>query len=207
MKDSAKLWQKEDWVLLGPLGPALPASLSSYPLITVDGGANFASRSTIWIGDGDSLSQTPVADELRNLPRDKDHSDLAAALGLFPLGKHCLHLWGFLGGRRDHELFVLGECLSFLKHRPETKIILYQSQGQKTFELLGPGTWPFTHQGLFSLGTLQETAVHLEGQIQYPLNGKTRLRPLSSHGLSNQASGSFTLTSDAPLFIYWGESL
>ncbi len=195
-----------EWVFLGPMGPVLPSEFSSLPLLTVDGGGDFAASALIWVGDQDSLAGEVQAEFIFRHPPEKDQSDLALALQLFtaPL-RYKFHFWGLLGGRRDHELFNLGEALRFLEAHDESQILLYGEGGKINYHLLGAGRWSFTHQGLFSLGTLRKTEVLLKGACRYALGTPVTLRPLSSTGLSNEARGTVHVENRGPVFVYFPE--
>ncbi len=200
------LKDKNQWVFLGPMGPKLPSSLMNYPLICVDGGAHFSKSMDIWIGDGDSFEKTIETDHIFKFSVDKDLSDLALAFNLFktPL-RYEFHLWGFLGGRRDHELFNLGEAFRFLETNQQGQIRFYDQNGKVTYFMVGAGQWTFSHQGLFSLGTLKETAVTMIGKCRYPITTSQVLLPLTSQGLSNLGDGEIILENEGPVFIYFPE--
>ncbi len=193
-----------EWVFLGPMGPRLPSQLLPLPLLTVDGGGNFAKSAVVWVGDQDSLNCDIQAEFIFRHPREKDLSDLALALGLFtaPL-RYKFHFWGLLGGRRDHELFNLGEALRFLELHNESQIFMYNEEGRIRFHLLGAGRWTFAHQGLFSLGTMAKTEVLLSGACRYVPQTPVTLFPLSSTGLSNEAHGPVNVENRGPIFIYF----
>jgi len=187
------------------MGPIVPDFLS-HKVVAVDGGANFVSRMDIWVGDADSVSSPVNCPHMFKHPREKAYSDLALALSLFTEKlPYTFHFWGFLGGRKDHELFNLGEGLKFLHHHPDSKIIFYGDQDKEYFHLLGPGTWELYHMGTFSMGCINETSVTLTGECQYPLRDMTKMGPLSSHGLSNEGHGKMTLQNNHPLFVYFPE--
>lgn len=195
-----------EWTFVGPMGPLVPESLQKFPLIAVDGGAHHSPRIDIWVGDADSYKEKVNCPHQYLHPVDKSQSDLSLALSLF--GENYLyrfHFWGFLGGRKDHELFNLGEALAYLEHHPESEIIFYEADGKNSFHLLGAGDWKFHHQGPFSLGTLKKTSVKMTGECRYPIPRATYLMPLSSLGLSNHGEGNITLSTDGPVFIYYPE--
>jgi thiamine pyrophosphokinase len=193
-----------EWVLLGPMGPELPSFLSTHPLIGVDGGAQFAKKLNIWVGDADSFTKKVEADHFFKFSTQKGLSDLALALDLLKMASpKILHLWGFLGGRKDHELFNLGEGLHFLENKQNTKINFYNSNGELTYLLLSTGLWKFKHSGLFSLGTLKKTKVKLTGQCLYQLPNPHSIEALSSLGLSNESQGEVELETEGPIFIYF----
>jgi thiamine pyrophosphokinase len=202
------LLQRPEWVLVGPMGPALPPELMLHAIMAVDGGSRFTATMDVWIGDGDSGVPKPVGPDVIkfNYPSEKDTSDLALALALFENeNPYQLHLWGFIGGRQDHQLFNLGEALSFLRSKKHTCIYFYHGQTTPLFVLYSPGQWSIEHQGLFSLGSLETGDLELRGDCRYPIPGKQRLSPLSSRGLSNFASGTISFTNAMPIFIYYPE--
>lgn len=195
-----------EWTLVGPMGPGVPDALAKHPLLAVDGGAKHTDRMDIWVGDGDSYIEKINCEHIFRHPPQKSQSDLALALSaLNSQLEYKLHLWGFLGGRKDHELFNLGECLSFLGAHPESQILLYNEESEVSFHLLGEGVWSFTHHGPFSLGSTKNIEVQMTGDCLYPLPHPQRLNPLSSLGLSNEGSGEIKLQLNGPLFIYFPE--
>lgn len=191
---------------MGPMGPEVPSHLKKHPVLCVDGGAHFSDQMEIWVGDDDSFGKATNAVHTFRHPIEKDQSDLALAFELFK--EHChlkLHLWGFLGGRRDHEIFNLGEALTFLEEHPESEVILYDEKGVLRYHLLGSGHWKFSFEGVFSLGTLKKTLVKLTGECHYPITKFHALTPLSSYGLSNIGKGEMILETDGPVFLYFAE--
>ncbi len=200
------LSHKTEWVLLGPMGPGLPQFLIDLPLLGVDGGAHFTEKMDVWVGDADSFQGDIHSSHIFRHPTGKDKSDLALALRFFDGPRHYkLHLWGLLGGRKDHELFNLGEALGFLGEHPECQVLFYNKHGKITFHAVGAGHWKFTHVGIFSLGTLKKTDVKLTGACQYPIPSAASLEPLSSFGLSNQGHGEMQLETEGPVFLCYPE--
>lgn len=204
MKLPISLRDKSEWTLVGPMGPLLPATLSDYCVFGIDGGARFASKLDLWLGDGDSAPQLIPTPQRIHVPRAKNKSDLACALEILPRHPLTLHLWGFVGGRKDHELFVIGECLRFLDSSPGSSLSLYNA-GAPLFTLYAAGEWKYDHQGLFSLGAAKEVQVELTGNVLYPISPPSTLEPLSSLGLSNEASGTIHLKNSGPVFLYYPE--
>lgn len=195
-----------EWTLVGPMGPAVPDQLSQHPLLVIDGGARHTERMDIWIGDGDSYLDPVNCEHIFRYPPKKSQSDLLLALSVLnSQHQYKLHLWGFLGGRKDHELFNLGECLSFLADHPESQILLYNAESDISFHLLGEGEWSFEYHGPYSLGSIKNVEVQMTGDCLYPLLRPQRLTPLSSLGLSNEASGVVSLQTNGPIFIYFPE--
>jgi thiamine pyrophosphokinase len=195
-----------EWVFLGPMGPFLLDHFQTFPLLCVDGGAHFTQRVDLWVGDGDSYQgELRTKNKYVHSPH-KNLSDLALALSLFQApNPYTFYFWGFLGGRKDHELFNLGECLSFLELHRHSTIYFYGEDAKIYYELKSSGEWIFDHQGLFSLGTLKKSEISLSGNCRYPTSDGQILNPLSSLGLSNFGFGEVHLKNSEPLFIYYPE--
>lgn len=202
----SSLSHKTEWVLLGPMGPSLPQTMKHLPVIAVDGGANFAEKFEVWLGDQDSFEGEIQSPHIFRHNVEKDQSDLSLAFSLFDGPRQFkLHLWGFLGGRKDHELFNLGEALRFLEGQEESQVLFYNENGNIEFHAVGKGHWKFTHMGLFSLGTLKKSDVKLKGECQYPILKSMTLEPLSSLGLSNVGKGEMILETTGPVFLCFPE--
>lgn len=202
------LKNKAEWTFIGPMGPLLPIFLKKFPVLAVDGGAHYSDEITLWVGDADSYKNEIQTPHIFKHPTEKDQSDLALALSLFkePLN-YRLHFWGFLGGRKDHELFNLGEAFAFLEQNQECEVLFYDEASVLRFHLLGSGRWKFEHHGVFSLGTLQKTLVKLTGECKYSISKSQLFNPLSSFGLSNVGFGSIELENEGPIFLYFPEDL
>jgi thiamine pyrophosphokinase len=206
MKLPVSLAHFKEWTLVGPMGPTLPSSMGHEAILAVDGGAAFCSRMDIWIGDGDSHLESIDCKNIYQFPPKKSESDLALALTFFHQSSPVvLHFWGFLGGRRDHELLNFGEALHFLETSPGSEVIFYDHNKRVALKCLGIGHWPMNHQGTFSLVTLKDTKIKLTGACLYPLDQETQLSALSSLGLSNEAQGEFTLINQGPVMIFFPE--
>jgi thiamine pyrophosphokinase len=175
------------------------AHTADRPTIYVDGGTKFRGRKvledfpTISVGDGDS-GQANL--DVR-LPPDKDYSDLAFALRGLPETIREVQMLGFLGGRRDHELMVLGEVHHFLTGKGKFTMVRLDNE---VFAFSG-GPLKMEVEGRFSLAVLEPAAVTVTGACRYQLKTPTPLRPLSSHGLSNEGNGMVTVTATSPCFL------
>lgn len=206
MKLPSELNEKVEWVFLGPMGPEIPATMSEHPLLCVDGGAQFTKSSDVWIGDKDSFKGDINSKHTFHYSAHKDKSDLSLAFDLIQShSSKTLHLWGFLGGRKDHEIFNLGEALRFLDKQPESLIKFYDHQGRINFLLMSKGIWRISHHGLFSIGCLRELELKVTGDCAYPLLDRSIIQPFSSHGLSNLANGTMEIDTSGPIFIYYPE--
>ncbi|MEI8347096.1 MAG: hypothetical protein WCG27_06500 [Pseudomonadota bacterium] len=148
------------------------------------------------VGDGDSY---PYALDIQ-LPREKDFSDLAYALTLIPPHLKKIYTLGPIGGRKDHELFNLGEIHHALKlHLNKTLFVI-----EENLWAIPQGKHSFPYHGLFSILAMEEVLLELTGDIDYPLPQNYQLQPFSSRGLSNLAHGQIELKCSGPLFLFWG---
>jgi thiamine pyrophosphokinase len=194
------------WTFVGPMGPSLPEKFVTHSLLGVDGGARFSPHLDIWVGDSDSYQEVVSCQHRFLFPSEKSQSDLALAYELFSEARpYQFHLWGCLGGRKDHELINFGTSLHFLKKHPGSEILFYDSKGQLSCRLVGKGLWQFDHQGTFSLLCLETVRASLSGDCKYPLIEKTPFAPLSSLGLSNYASGKVELNCEGPMQLIFSE--
>ncbi len=164
-------------------------------LVAVDGGFRTCRaarhRPDLFVGDGDSLRRKPPV-EIPSviLSQDKDHSDLAGALGAVRRRKaQIVCVAGLLGGRIDHEWANLLELGA--NARPFAGIIAPTDRG--TIVVTSHGCKAATVQGrtlsLFALGSA--STVTLRG-TRWELQ-RRRLRP-GSHGLSNVSGTELDLT-------------
>ena len=168
------------------------------PVVFVDSGVAFQNKDEGFsVGDGDSSACQ--LDEM--LPTDKDISDLGYALSQIPEGFNKVRLMGFLGGRRDHEWFNIGEVNGFLNQASAATQACFEDE----IFALCRGNWSLQISGLFSLACLQTTSVVLNGDCRYQIEPDTKVAPLSSFGLSNEGSGQIFLTTDQPVFILRGD--
>ncbi len=183
------------------IGPLLQLAVKeTAPIIYVDGGARYkTTEQGLSVGDGDSFD----GDLDERLNPHKDYSDLAYVLASVPTHFRELFLYGFLGGRRDHEWVNLGEANAFLKHRHQATKIHFES------EVTGfsAGKWQLSIHGTFSLLCLEPAKVMLSGACQYPLPQATSIVPLSSRGLSNVGEGDIVLQTDQPVFIVYEQTV
>jgi thiamine pyrophosphokinase len=182
--------------LIGPFfaGVTLPPG----PKIFVDRGTKHrVFKEGFSVGDGDS--HLDGLDQL--LDPTKDYSDLAYVLRNLDERFLKIHLHGFLGGRRDHELMNLAEAHDFLKWRKKGTSIHFD---EAVFGF-SAGDWEFPVTGIFSIFAFEKVHVQLWGRCEYKLPEKTALRPLSSHGLSNIGTGGVNLSCSAPVFVFLNE--
>ena len=187
---------------VGPMELTYP--LEKFPrksLIFIDGGINhlrnqnFDQSDLKLVGDGDSLEQPAEAPFLIKLSQEKDISDLKAGLDILSSKQKSIYLNGFLGGRLDHQMAVLGETHEHLMKFPSTSIFFSEN-----VHLLPAGKHRLEFKGEFSLFSLIKTLVNIEGSVKYK-GADIELRPLSSRGLSNYSNGSFNLNISSPTFF------
>ena len=225
-------WKKQAYLtaptictLFGPMPAPIPEIYREkrehsfpYPTLFIDGGirhlTNFLNPPLkdslgpcLTLGDGDSWpDQTsfPTHKLQLRFPTEKDISDLGLGLqilDLLALSPRELHCSGFLGGDRGHEWCGILEMASWLEQKTNS---MAHFDGELT--LCSPGQFSFDRQGPFSLMALQKSTASLQGEIQYPLAQNQSLIPMSSHGLSNRATGAWTWESDRVAFFFWRAS-
>jgi thiamine pyrophosphokinase len=190
-------------VLIGPMDFINPPIQLNVPHVFIDGGSKhkefFKSiwRKKSWspeiisVGDGDS---SHVKLDVLISPQ-KDFSDLQYALNFLPQQIEKIHLIGFLGGRKDHELINFGEIYHFLQHQSslaffDDKIIASSHKLKRNI------------QGTFSILTFNTTFVKITGMCKYPLDTFTEIHPFSSHGLSNIGHGDISIEANDVFFLF-----
>lgn len=180
--------------IVGPMA-APPHSLIE-PIVYIDGGTKYKDELFGYsVGDGDS-SSIPL-DE--TLSPEKDFSDLGYALNQITNHFGQIHLYGFLGGRRDHELFNLGELHHFLERQENQTTAYFDDQ----WTAYSAGQWDLDIFGTFSLITFSdETKIQLDGHCRYHIPRGTVVPTVTSFGLSNIGEGIIHLKCDRPIFIY-----
>jgi len=189
--------------IIGPLSvPEVSLAQSSDGIvIAVDEGLDRAREARIApdiaVGDFDSVStqgltwlDTLGSDiEIHQVEARKDFSDLDLALRVCQeQGIEQVILQGFIGGRIDHQLVVLGVCAQYAT---DMKITLVDER-QMIFFLVATQSHAIEAETEFSLLSLEGTArVSIKG-ARYPLSNHL-LTPLSDLGLSNYATNESTV--------------
>ena len=145
------------------------------------------------LGDMDSLGFVPQGDNVTLLPKEKDVTDLFAAVeeGL-ALGFRRFFLYGALGGRRfSHSLANLSLLLSLCERGLEGKIL----DPLCTVTCLGVGTHrPITGERRYlSLFAAKEDTVLSVENAKYPL-AEHPLSPSFALGVSNEGDESTVVT-------------
>lgn len=203
-----------DWLGLDPgasdillVGPTLGesarlahADLGKLPQVAVDGGIAAAATPLLWAGDGDSGARPqhiPAA-----FKTDQNQTDLRFCLeGISGWRWTSLHLAGFFGERRDHELANYGELHQLLLRRPVTRqAIVYDGTLRVAARFLQAGQHRLDLAGRFSVLALEPAQLTLSGDCKYPAEN-LRLQPLSGHGISNEGHGAVALACDRPVMV------
>ncbi len=190
-------------VLVGPRATRFPSELArEAAVLGVDGGSALANAEEyhLTVGDGDSLPDSAGALDIL-LPTEKDQSDLGFALQCLPTLPLELSLWGFAGGRWDHDLANLGELSAHVAHRGGRARLL-RDDGS-VMHVLPAGEHHLRLEGGFSLFSLTACQMEIRGQCRFPLP-PTAVAPFSSLTLSNLGHGEVLLRADAVFFCYQG---
>lgn len=182
--------------------PRLPG-FDGVPQIAIDGGSRFAVNPLLWAGDGDS-GHAPAS-----VPAFTKHSqdvtDLRFCLdGIRNWRWKELHLFGFLGGRRDHEMANFGEIHAEMKKRAAfSKAIFYGEDNHIQALFLNAGDHMLDLHGTFSALAIEPAYITLTGECRYKAE-KALLPPLSGQGISNEASGIVKISSSGPFMLLGG---
>lgn len=188
--------------LVGPMLHSPPQKID-HPFIYVDRGTYYREEIRklakngyfdISVGDGDS-SETSLDIKL---PADKDYSDLKFALDLLPKSIKKVNLWGFLGGRRDHEILNFGEVQNSLLKSLKDSLFTFENMVYAKYN----GPLKININGTFSLVVFQKTEVKMKGNCHYKLPNFKEILPLSSHGLSNRGDGEVIIEAKGPFFLF-----
>jgi thiamine pyrophosphokinase len=186
---------------LGPMETSFTHKSKYQAYICVDGGAHLkdslpSHAPCLTVGDGDSYDKTLDV----TYPEKKDLSDFSLALKILPKSIKELDLYGIRNGRKDHEIINIGEILNYLDINSHLKIATIINDDQDTWYALNKGIHTLDFKSLFSIITLQKQKVTITGNALYKGFDIT-FNILSSHGLSNQANGSFTIECQKPLLV------
>lgn len=203
-------WQSHDagfdrLVLVGPVmaapllaGDVAHLGLAGVAQVAVDGGIEYALKPVLWAGDGDSGSSgTPVV-----FKDNQDETDLRFCLnGVRGWNWRELHLFGFLGGRRDHELANFGEIHAELKTRANfTSAVFYDDKLEPAVRFFRAGAHCVNISGVFSLLALEPAVADISGDCDYAAAGVS-LPLLSGRGISNRGRGMVDIACTAPFMI------
>lgn len=187
---------------LALVGPRLtrPMAPTPFPQIAVDAGVRFAHQPVAWMGDGDSGKPNDPATAVWK--KSQDETDLQFCLHQIEGGKWTqLHLYGFLGGRKDQELAALGDvCHAVKKHALCKNVIFYDEALEAKIHLYPSGWQAVCLKGLFSILVLEPSMMTITGECEYSMH-EQMLLPLSGRGVSNQGRGEVHVESSAPFLV------
>lgn len=179
-------------------------------------------KNLVWLGDHDGMDEaqqlhyTNLFKELAtfcaNSTREsynpkKDESDFALALKWYANLKekpkqniNGFFFHGLLGGKLCHQLAIIGEANSYLKQQDSSHPCLTFLNTNGDLGLIACRKEYSSHlNGPLSLFTLEEQQIHCEGSLDY--QGEFPFKSLSSLGLSNIATGDFSIKGKEPFFI------
>ncbi len=205
-------WRQHDTgaahlVLVGPvLARALtsdvlqPLGLHMAPQLAIDGGIRFAVNPVLWAGDGDSGTAPENAPVLQK--HGQDETDLGFCLAGIKEWKWAeLHLFGFLGARRDHELANFGEVHAAVKARRGFRhAVFYGETLLPEVYFFREGSHSLDIHGVFSLMVLSGAEAGISGACDYPAE-HVYLDPLSGRGVSNVGRGRVDFRCGKPFMV------
>ena len=161
----------------------------------------------IVVGDFDSMGEAPKHPNMVRLPKEKDETDMMAAIRLGrERGMDVFHIYGGTGGRFDHTVANL-QILSWLSRRG-AQGYLYGRGWTATAITDGTLTFPAERRGMISVFAQTDTAegVFLEG-LKYPLADAVLANDFAL-GVSNEftgAAGRITV-GKGTLLVVWEEA-
>lgn len=170
----------------------MPMPQASDYIIAADGGYSYLREAGITphvvIGDMDSVSEMPVHEQVIRLPREKDDTDMMAAIKLaIEKGCNSFHIYGGTGGRMDHTIANIQSVAYITKTGAEG--YLYDKDMVLTAVADGSLEFEAGCEGMLSVFSLSDAAegVTLTG-LKYLLNDAqvTNSFPV---GISNEFIG------------------
>lgn len=161
-------------------------------VIAVDGGYDYLNplniQPDIVIGDFDSLQKKPIHPHIIELPKEKDDTDMAAALneGL-KQGYKNFKIYGGMGGRFSHTIANI-QCLAYLAEN-NAQGFLYGENEVTTAIANGCIEFDSSHSGYISVFAHSDIAegVCLKG-LKYKLDNATLSNKIPL-GISNEFIG------------------
>lgn len=188
-------------------GPA-PTPGAGDLVIAADGGyralKTLGIRVDMVVGDFDSLETRPDHPNVIPLPKEKDDTDMLAALRMgLERGYQSFHLYGGTGGRVDHTLANV-QCLSWLSRRG-ARGFLHGDGWTATAVTDGTAAFGPEHSGFVSVFCQGERAegVWLRG-LKYPLSDAVLSFDFPL-GVSNEFTGvpSSVTVEKGTLLVVW----
>ncbi len=161
-------------------------------VIAADGGYSYAKSCGVMpdllIGDFDSLPNPPSGIDMIRLPKEKDDTDMSAAIkkGL-RLGFQTFHIYGGTGGRFDHTLANI-QCLAWLAGQ-NAQGFLFGRDDVITAICNCNMLFPENASGTVSVFSHTDTSTGVyERGLKYPLENAT-LTSICPLGVSNEFLG------------------
>ena len=172
-------------------------------LIAADGGLAYLSgdeKADLLIGDFDSLGERPFSGETIRLPREKDETDLLAAIreGI-RRGYRKFLIFGATGGRTDHTVANI-QCLAYLK-RNGCRGWIFDRDCVMTVISEESVVFPARYRGRFSAFSLTDRSIVTEQGFAYSLT-EAVLDNGFPLGVSNEFTGN-----EAEIRVQEGEIL
>lgn len=162
-------------------------------VIAADGGLNhleaYGITPNLIVGDFDSLCEPPPrGDNILLLPKEKDDTDMAAAIGEgWKRGFRVFRIYGGMGGRVDHTLGNIQLIADIAKRGGRG--FLHGEKSVMTAIHNASITFPKTAKGLISVFSHTDTAQGVyERGLKYPLTD-ARLENTCPLGISNEFMG------------------
>lgn len=192
----------ERLILVGPLqeNAVRVAGLDDVPQIAIDGGSRFAANPVLSAGDGDSGHAPESIPAF--IKHNQDITDFRFCLdGIRHWRWKELHLFGFLGERKDHELANFGEIYAEMKMRSAfVTAVFYSKENIPQVRFFQTGEHTLDLHGLFSVLVLEPAEITISGACRYKAE-RMLLPPLSGRGISNEAFGKVKISSSGPFMF------
>lgn len=168
--------------------------VKTIPVLAIDRGIDQIEGPSIALSLGDGDSSKLEMDIKFNPIKDK--SDLELGLEFLKDSSKKIHLYGFIGERKDHEWINLGEIHRYIAKTQSTALL------ESSVLFIPKGVHKVEINGTFSLISLCENTISINGNCEYELNDALKIPLLSSRGLSNVGYGICEISCDSPLIIY-----
>ncbi|MBC7540830.1 MAG: hypothetical protein H7281_18560 [Bacteriovorax sp.] len=179
-------------------------------IILIDGGTRhreiFTTKErkiSLSVGDGDSTLNSEIQMDIL-LPVKKDFSDLFFVIDAILNTKSSFEeitLMGLISPKNeeriDHLMLNIG-VVQKLTHKLPIRIVM-----DDRFLFLPAGKNTFDYSGIFSVISLTPNSLKITGAADYKLNKWTKIKALSTLGLSNQGQGRIQIESIRPIMIYF----
>lgn len=189
---------------LALIGPILEQPIqTAFPQVAVDGGIHFATNPILWVGDADS-GKAPSSIQMK-MKTSQDETDLRFCIReVWEWEWLELHLYGFLGKRKDHELANLGEVCQSIQARGKNSHAIFYDHHRPQILVYPSGKHAFSRVGLFSILCFEASKISIEGACVFSVKDQS-LPAFSGRGVSNQGSGEIIVQSTSPFLVIFEE--